>query len=69
MTLMFATARVTVTVEVDAATWDISSSAEQIFNSAGTEALQRLENVFKAHRGIRVIGEPSVVLITGVRKV
>lgn len=68
MAELFATARVTLTVEVDAASWDIKSSAEQIFNAAGREAKQKLENMFQKERDVRVIGEPKVTLVTGVHK-
>lgn len=66
MAEIFATARVTLTVEIDAASWDVKSSAEQIFNAAGREAKQRLEQLFQKERGVRVIGEPAVKLVTGV---
>lgn len=65
---LFATARVSLTVEVDAASWQISSSAEQIFKAAGDEAENRLNILFQKERGIRIIGKPSVTLVTGVRK-
>jgi hypothetical protein len=64
---LFATARVTLTVEVDAASWDVKSSAEQIFNAAGREAEQRLQNLFQTERGIRLVGKPEVKLVTGLR--
>jgi len=63
---LFATARVSLTVEVDAANWEVGSSAEQIFNAAGREAQNRLELMFHKERGIRVVGKPIVTLITGV---
>lgn len=65
---LFATARVTLTVEVDAASWQVGSSAEQIFSAAGQEARHRLEILFQKERGVRIIGEPVVTLVTGVRK-
>jgi hypothetical protein len=65
---LFATARVSIVVEVDAASWQVSSSAEQIFKAAGEEAKNRLLILFQKERGIRVIGDPSVTLVTGVRK-
>lgn len=64
---LFATARVSLTVEVDAASWEVASSAEQIFNAAGNEARNRLEHLFQKERGIRLIGKPVVTLVTGVR--
>lgn len=65
---LFATARVSLTVEVDAASWQVGSSAEQIFNAASREAKNRLEILFQKEYGVRVIGEPRVTLVTGVRK-
>lgn len=65
---IFATARVSLTVEIDAAHWDIASSAEQIFNAAGREAQNRLENLLRTERGIRILGKPVVTLVTGVHK-
>lgn len=65
---LFATARVSLTVEIDAASWQIASSAEQIFNAAAQEAQNRLEILFQKERGIRVVGKPVVTLVTGVRK-
>lgn len=65
---LFATARVSLTVEVDAASWQTGSSAEQIFNAAGQEAKHKLEILFQKERGVRVIGEPIVTLVTGLRK-
>ena len=65
---LFATARVTLTVEVDAASWQVGSSAEQIFNAAGNEAQNRLEILFQKEHGVRVIGKPVVTLVTGVLK-
>ena len=65
---LFATARVTLTVEVDAASWDIGSSAEQIFNAAGREAHNKLDHLFAKERDIRVVGKPVVTLVTGVCK-
>lgn len=64
---LFATARVSLTVEVDAASWDVASSAEQIFNAAGREAEKRLEHLFQKERGIRLVGKPEVKLVTGIR--
>jgi hypothetical protein len=63
---LFATARVHITVEVDAARWEIGSSAEQIFTAAGREAVNKLERLLQSERGIRVIGKPKVTLVTGV---
>ena len=65
---LFATARVSLTVEIDAATWEVGSSAEQIFNAAGHEAQNRLEILFQKERGVRVLGKPVVTLVTGVCK-
>lgn len=65
---LFATARVSLTVEVDAATWQICSSAEQIFNAAGHEAKNRLDRLFHKELGVRVLGDPVVTLVTGVCK-
>lgn len=65
---LFATARVALTIEVDAASWQVASSAEQIFNAAGQEAQHRLEILFQKERGIRIVGKPVVTLVTGVRK-
>lgn len=67
-TELFATARVSLTVEVDAASWQVSSSAEQIFDAAGREAKNKLEILFQKERGVRVVGEPVVTLVTGQRK-
>lgn len=67
-TELFATARVNLTVEVEAASWQIGSSAEQIFKAAGFEAKNRLDILFQKERGVRVIGEPIVTLVTGVIK-
>jgi len=64
---LFATARVSLTVEVDAASWQVESSAEQIFKAAGEEAVQRLHILFQKERGVRVVGNPVVTLVTGVR--
>jgi len=63
---LFATARVTLTVEIDAASWQVSSSAEQIFEAAGREAENRLSILLQKERGIRVVGGPTVTLVTGV---
>lgn len=63
---LFATARVSPTVEVDAANWEIGSSAEQIFNAAGREAKLKLERMLHKERDIRVVGQPVVTLVTGV---
>lgn len=65
---LFATARVTLTVEVDAASWQIGCSAEQIFDAAGREAKNKLDILFQKERGVRVVGQPEVTLVTGVRK-
>lgn len=65
---LFATARVSITVEVDAASWEIGSSAEQIFKAAGHEAQNRLTRVLHGESGIRIIGKPVVTLVTGVRE-
>jgi hypothetical protein len=66
---LFATARVRLTVEVDAATWQIGSSAEQIFNAAGREAEGELERLIQESGGrVRIVGKPEVTLVTGVRK-
>jgi hypothetical protein len=62
---LFATARVSLTVEVDAASWEIGSSAEQIFNAAGREAEQQLDRLFQKERNVRVVGKPVVTLVTG----
>lgn len=64
---LFATARVSITVEVDAASWDVKSSADQIFTAAGREAEQRLGNLLMKERGIRLVGKPIVTLVTGRR--
>ncbi|WP_027533841.1 hypothetical protein [Bradyrhizobium sp. WSM3983] len=65
---LFATARVSLTVEVDAACWDVGSSAEQIFNAAGREAKNKLDILFQKERDVRVVGQPVVTLITGLQK-
>jgi len=65
---LFATARVSMTVEIDAASWQVASSAEQIFNAAAHEAKNRLEILFQKERGIRIIGKPVVTLVTGIVK-
>jgi hypothetical protein len=64
---LFATARVSLTVEVDAASWQMASSAEQIFKAAGEEAVQRLHTLFQKERGVRIVGDPVVTLVTGIR--
>jgi hypothetical protein len=66
---LFATARVRLTVEVDAASWQVGSSAEQIFNAAGCEAKSELEHLIQKSGGrVRIVSKPEVTLVTGVRK-
>jgi hypothetical protein len=65
---LYATARVSLTVEIDAASWDVRSSAEQIFNAAGREAEQRLQNLLQKERDIRIVGKPVVKFVTGLVK-
>lgn len=57
-----ATAKVQVTVEVDAASWGGDVTVNQLLEQAGREGVQRVVNALKAanHRCV-VIGEPKVV--------
>lgn len=56
------TARVQVTVEIDAgSTWGEDCPMKQVYDQAGRESVMRLRNILAGNA--RVIGEPKVVAI------
>lgn len=67
MAEMYATAKVIITLEVDAASWNSQSTAEQIFKAAGEEATNKVIGLIRNAngRGIRIVGKPEVTTIFG----
>lgn len=60
-----ATARVTLTIEIDInSTWGETSHISQVFDQATTEAKNAVQNTFKNR--CKIIGEPKVeAIVTG----
>lgn len=65
MSTFSATAKVQITIEVDAgSSWGPDCTVSQVHNQAGREAVQRLMNTLAAAKTrCRVIGEPKVITV------
>jgi hypothetical protein len=65
MSTFSATARVQVTVEVDAGSaWGPDCTVAQVRDQAGREALQRIKNLFtEGKTRFCIIGEPKVITV------
>lgn len=63
MNKIHATARVQITVEVDAANWNPTISMQELHDVAAKEGVNTLRNILAGKA--RIIGEPKVILVCG----
>jgi len=64
---VFTKARVQVTVEVDAGSWDATCTSQQVFDQASSRGLECVRRMIQNQPGAWVVGEPSVTFITAKR--
>ena len=61
---VYTTAKVRVTVEVDAGPWGQDCTAQQVFDQASREAPQKVMNTLsKLGSGVRLVGKPKVTMV------
>jgi hypothetical protein len=65
MSTFSATAKIQVTVEVDAgSSWGPDCTVAQVRDQAGRESLLRLKNILSQSKtDIRIVGEPKVIAV------
>ena len=61
-------AKIQMTVEVTAGVWGEDCKMEHIFDSAGQEALEKLEILFQKNPEIKIISAPKVVAVLTKRQ-